>query len=124
MTSIIPGLVDAPYALPPEGFYSHQRQEPRVYQGYCRFNTEVLTRRRGLRARRPSIEARVMAKFQALSDGTRTKALAFLGGFYDQIATDEAVTSQDPHELRQLSGGAGGRPDQWKAALRPRFRRG
>lgn len=86
------GLVDAPYALPPEGF-SINSVRSRVYQGYCRFNNEALAAAAEFRARRPAIEA-VFGQVPGMSGGTRTKALSYLGGFFDQIATDETVKTK------------------------------
>jgi len=83
------GLVDAPYAIPPDGF-SINSVRSRVYQGYCRFNNEVLAAAAEFRARRPAIEA-MFSQIPGMSAGTRTKALSYLGGFFDQIATDETV---------------------------------
>ncbi len=86
------GLVDAPYAMPPEGF-DIKSVRTRAYQGYCRFNAEVLTAAADFRALRPSIEA-LYGQIPGLSPRTRAKALAFLGSFYEQIATDQAVTTR------------------------------
>lgn len=83
------GLVDAPYSLPPEGF-SINNVRTRVYQGFCRFNMEALAAAAEFRARRPAIEA-VFGQIPGMSEGTRTKALSYLGGFFDQITTDETV---------------------------------
>ena len=83
------GLVDAPYAIPPEGF-SIKSVRSRVYQGYCRHNAEVLVAAAEFRARRPAIEA-MFSQVPGMSERTRSKALAYLGGFYEQIATDETV---------------------------------
>jgi len=83
------GLVDAPYAIPPEGF-SIESVKSRVYQGYCVHNNQVLVAAADMRTRRPAIEA-VFSQVPAMSEGTRRKALAYLSGFFDQIATDDAV---------------------------------
>jgi hypothetical protein len=83
------GLVDAPYAIPPEGF-SIKNVKSRVYQGYCRFNVKALAAAAEFRARRPAIEA-MFGQIPGMSAGTRTKALSYLGGFFDQIATDDSV---------------------------------
>ena len=50
------GLVDAPYAVPPEGF-TVRASRPRYYRGYCRHNAEALAAAAEFRAQRPAIEA-------------------------------------------------------------------
>ena len=83
------GLVGAPYAVPPDGFgISNVRS--RVYQGYCSHNAQVLAAAADFRARRGAIEA-LFGQIPGMADKTRSKALAYLGGFFQQIATDEAV---------------------------------
>lgn len=86
------GLVDAPYAVPPESIkVSNVRQ--RVYRGYCRANGEALIFAAELRARRPEIEA-LYARLSAMSERTRGKALAYLSGFFKDIATDESIRAK------------------------------
>jgi hypothetical protein len=86
------GLVDAPYALPPDGFDINSVRT-RAYNGYCRHNAEVLAAAADFRARRPAIEA-VFSQVPGMSDRTRSKAIGYLGGFFSEIATDEAVRSK------------------------------
>ena len=86
------GLVDAPYAMPPEGF-SINSVRTRVYQGYCRHNQQALAAAAEFRTKRAAIEG-VYAQIPGLSDRTRGKALSYLSGFFDQIATDETVRSK------------------------------
>ena len=86
------GLVDAPYAVPPDGV-SIRSVRTRVYQGYCRLNQEVLAAAADFRAKRPAIEA-VFSQVPDLSDRSRSKALAYLASFFDQIATDDSVRSK------------------------------
>lgn len=86
------GLVDAPYAVPPEGF-PVKNVKNRYYQGYCRFNAQALAAAAEFRARRPAIEA-LYGQVPGMSDRTRAKALAYLGSFFNQIATDETVKAK------------------------------
>lgn len=86
------GLVDAPYALPPDGF-SIKSVRNRVYQGYCRLNPQALEAAADFRAKRPAIEA-IYSQTPDFSDRTRAKALAYLGSFFDQIATDDLVRTK------------------------------
>jgi hypothetical protein len=85
------GLVDAPYAVPPDGFPIHNVRT-RYYQGYCRFNNEVLAAAAEFRAQRPAIEA--LFSQIPLSQRPRAKALAFLADFYSQIASDDLVKAK------------------------------
>jgi len=86
------GLVDAPYAIPPEGFPIKSVKQ-RYYQGYCRHNPQVLAAAADLRAKRAAIEG-VYSQVPGLADRTRSKALAYLGSFFDEIATDESVKAK------------------------------
>jgi hypothetical protein len=43
-----------------------------------------------MRAKRPALEA-VYSQIPGLSEGTRRKALAYLAGFFEEIATDATV---------------------------------
>jgi len=86
------GLVDAPYAIPPDGF-SIKNVKSRVYNGYCGFNAQALAAVPEFRARRSAIEA-LYSQIPGMSERTRAKALAYLGSFFDQIATDETVKTK------------------------------
>ena len=86
------GLVDATYAIPPDGF-SIKNVRQRVYVGYCRHNAEAITAAADFRALRPAFEA-VFGQVPDLAPRTRAKAIAYLGTFFDQIATDDLVRSK------------------------------
>ena len=86
------GLVDAPYAVPPDGFkISNVRS--RVYQGYCKHNGAALLAAGEIRAQRPAIEA-VLGQVPGMEQRTRAKALSYLARFFDEIATDASVQSR------------------------------
>jgi hypothetical protein len=86
------GLVDAPYAVPPEGFgISSVRR--RAYNGFCQLNADTIAVAAEFRARRPAIEA-LYSQIPGMSDRTRAKAVAYLAGFYDDIATDDSVRTK------------------------------
>ena len=86
------GLVDAPYAAPPEGF-KISNVKTRVYQGYCRHNGEALQAAGEFRSQRPAIEA-VLSQVPGIDSRTRGKALAYLSRFFDDIATDTSVQAK------------------------------
>ena len=86
------GLVDAPYAVPPEGIkVSSVRQ--RIYRGYCRTNDQLLAVAADFRAKRPDFEA-VYSSIPAMSARTRSKALSYLAGFFKDIASDDAIRAK------------------------------
>lgn len=85
------GLVDAPYAVPPDGI-PVRSVKSRYYMGYCRFNSEVLAAAAEFRAKRPAIEA--MFAQLPLTQRPRARALAYLADFYAQIATDGDVQAK------------------------------
>ena len=83
------GMVDRPYAIPPEGIKVRSVRE-RAYRGYCRHNQQVLAAAADFRAKRGAIEA-VFGQVPGMAERTKSKALAYLGTFYEDIATDDAV---------------------------------
>jgi hypothetical protein len=86
------GLVDAPYAVPPEGF-GIRSVRSRAYNGFCRLNAETVAAAAEFRAKRPAIEA-LYSQIPGMSDRTRAKARAYLAGFFNDIATDELVRTK------------------------------
>lgn len=83
------GLVDAPYAIPPKGIKVRNVRQ-RAYRGYCRHNTQALAAAADMRAKRGAIEA-VFSQVPGLEERVKRKALAYVGTFFEEIATDEAV---------------------------------
>lgn len=86
------GLVDAPYATPPEIFRINSVRT-RVYQGYCRHNDAALAAAAELRSLRPAIEGE-LARLPGLDDRTRRKAQAYLSGFFAEVATDQSLRAR------------------------------
>lgn len=86
------GLVDAPYAVPPDGF-KISNVKTRVYQGYCRHNGQALAAAAEIRAQRPAIEG-VLGQVPGIEPRTREKALAYLARFFGDIATDASVQAK------------------------------
>lgn len=80
------GLVDTPYAVPPDGMnISSVRQ--RRYRGFCQHNPEA----RAAIAQYRAMQGPLMATFATvpgLDERTIRKANAYLGGFFADIATD------------------------------------
>jgi hypothetical protein len=86
------GLVDASYAVPPEGFGINSVRT-RAFNGFCRLNGETVAAAAEFRAKRPEIEA-LYGGIPGMSERTRAKALAYLAGFYKDIATDDLVRTK------------------------------
>lgn len=83
------GLVNAPYAISPDGKTSVLK---RRYMGYCRHNADVLALAASLRARR-------MALLSAISEvpadeSVKRRAAAYLDGFFNDIADDAKTTAK------------------------------
>lgn len=87
------GLVDAPYAVPPEAVGAGGSVRTRVWRGHCRYNAAVIAAAGEYRAKRSQIEA-ALSDVPGLSDRSRDKALSYLAGFYRDIASDETVRSK------------------------------
>jgi hypothetical protein len=86
------GYVNAPYATPPDALHiSSVRQ--RVYRGYCIHNADALAAARQMRDAKPQLIAAITST-PGLEQRTQARAIAFLDGFFADIASDEAVNSQ------------------------------
>lgn len=79
------GLVDAPYAVPPDG--SPRSVRRRDYQGYCRHNAEARAAAADFRARRAALLAEIAAT-PGLDARNQRKATAYLEQFFADIASD------------------------------------
>jgi hypothetical protein len=84
------GMVDAPYASPPEAI-PLANIRIRRYRGYCRHNAEAQAAIADLAARRASLLA-VLKEVPQLDQRSREKATKYLASFYDQVATPADVT--------------------------------
>jgi len=84
------GLVDAPYAVPPEAV-KVSNVKVRRYRGFCRHNAEALKAAAEIWAQRPALLA-VFSQIPQLNEGSRRKASAFLDKSLADIASDQAVT--------------------------------
>lgn len=83
------GLVDAPYATPPDSLnISTVRQ--RVYKGYCAHNGEALAAASEFRSQRAALLAEI-AGIAEIDERSRRKASAYLEAFFTDIASDERV---------------------------------
>ena len=83
------GLVDAPYALPPDGI-SIANVRVRRYRGFCRHNEQAQAFAAGLLPRRAELLS-IVDRTPQLSDGSRKRAASYLGEFFDQIGSPAKV---------------------------------
>ena len=85
----VSGLVNPPYALPPDGLGIDSVKQRR-YRGYCVHNRQALAVAAEFRAKRAEIVG-VLGTVPGLDGGRQQKAAAYLEGFFQDIATDEDV---------------------------------
>jgi len=85
------GLVDAPYAVPPDQV-SVASVRTRRYRGYCAHNAEAQAAAAEFRAARATLLA-VPGAIPGLSARNRDRAVAYLSRFFDDIGDARAVSS-------------------------------
>jgi hypothetical protein len=83
------GLVDPPYAVPPDGTNATDVRE-RHYRGFCIHNAEARTAAAEAAAKRQALLA-TLDEVPALDQGARRRASAYLDGFFDQVKSEKAV---------------------------------
>jgi hypothetical protein len=79
------GLVDAPYAVPPDGIRV-ANVRVRRYRGFCSHNEQARAFAASLAARKASLLA-IVDQTPELTDNSRQKAANYLGEFFDQVGT-------------------------------------
>ncbi len=84
------GLVDAPYALPPNGI-NVANVRVRRYRGFCRHNEQAQAFAASLLPRRAALLS-IVDQTPQLSDGSRKRAASYLGEFFDQIGSPAGVS--------------------------------
>ena len=86
------GMVNAPYATPPFGVpVANVRQ--RRYRGLCRHNVQAKALLPSFRAQEARV-AGVLESVPGLEPSSQGKALAYLKGFYADIATDQQAEAK------------------------------
>lgn len=83
------GLVDAPYALPPEQLGTGSVKD-RVYRGYCLHNAAVAQQARMFAAKRGALLATIAAT-PGLDGRVVAKASSYLEQFFAEIGSDTAL---------------------------------
>ena len=83
------GLVDAPYATPPEGIkVSNVRQ--RLYRGYCAHNQHSAAYAAAMAAKQPQLIG-ILATIPGLEPKTQAKAAGYLDGFFKDVAAGKLL---------------------------------
>lgn len=83
------GLVSAPYAVPPAQLPVRNVRQ-RLFRGFCSHNAETRAAAAQFLAARDRLEAAITS-IPEMSDRTRRRALSYLNGFFEDIATPEDV---------------------------------
>ena len=86
------GLVDAPYATPPDSINVTSVRQRR-YRGFCRFNNEARSAIASIRAQQAPLMA-TFASVPGMDPKTGKKATTYLGGFFADIATDASAEAK------------------------------
>ena len=84
------GLVDAPYALPPESV-SVPNVRVRRYRGFCEHNEQARAFAASLLERRAELLG-IVDQTPQLNDASREKAARYLGDFFEEISSPAKVT--------------------------------
>ncbi|HET7085884.1 MAG TPA: hypothetical protein VFI23_13995 [Rhizomicrobium sp.] len=83
------GLVDAPYAVPPDGI-NVANVRIRRYRGFCQHNEQARAVAADLLARRAEM-LRIVDQTPELSSSSRSRAARYLGEFFDEISSPDKV---------------------------------
>jgi len=96
------GLVNAPYAVPPEGLPARNVRD-RLYRGYCAHNDQLPAAIAHFQARRDALNAAIAAETR-LSEGRRQTARRYIDSFFEVIGNPEAVQRELTGRCRNVSG--------------------
>jgi hypothetical protein len=84
------GLVNAPYAVPPDGMHVANVKE-RLYRGFCAHNEEAKAFLAEMSTRRDSLMV-ILNETPELNDRTRRNAANYLGDFFQEAGSPSKVT--------------------------------
>jgi len=93
------GLVDAPYATPPEGIDARNVRQ-RIYRGYCIHNDQLPAAIELFQQRRAAL-SQIIASETRLSENARRTARTYIDGFYEIISDPERLDRQIIRRCRQ-----------------------
>jgi hypothetical protein len=83
------GLVDAPYALPPDAIHV-ANVRVRLYRGFCAHNEQAQALAASLLARRASLLS-IVDQTPQLNSASRERVASYLGEFFDKISSPAKV---------------------------------
>lgn len=83
------GLVNAPYAVPPENVPVRTVRQRR-YRGFCAHNDQARAAAAALRGKQTDLTA-ILSDIPGLDKNTQKGAVRFLGDFFEDIADDAAL---------------------------------
>jgi hypothetical protein len=83
------GLVDAPYALPPDAVHV-ANVRVRLYRGFCAHNEQAQAFAASLLARRASLLS-IVDQTPQLNGASRERVDSYLGEFFDKISSPAKV---------------------------------
>ena len=83
------GLVDAPYATPPEGIKVSSVKQ-RLYRGYCAHNPHATAYATAMAAKQPQLVG-ILATVPGLDPKTQAKAAGYLEGFFKDVAAGKLL---------------------------------
>jgi hypothetical protein len=86
------GYVSAPYATPPDELHLTSVRQ-RQFRGYCMHNAQIAAAAAQFRAMRPQFLS-IIAQTPELAPATQARAAKFLDGFFNDVATDQAVSNK------------------------------
>lgn len=93
------GLVDAPYAVPPEEV-SVRTVRQRRFRGFCQHSDEALAAAATLRKDKAAF-LDVFSQIPGLDERQQEKAQNYLGSFFEDIANDESVRKELLRDCRE-----------------------
>jgi len=93
------GLVDAPYAIPPDGI-NIATVRTRYFRGYCRFNDQLPAVIADLRARRAEFY-NLIDNEQALDEGHKRAAHSYLASFFAVLDDPQRIDRELTNHCRR-----------------------
>lgn len=93
------GLVNAPYAVPPEGLGARDVRQ-RVYRGYCRYNDQARVAAELFRARRDQVYAVIDGETRLVA-ARRNSARSYIENFYEILDDPRRFERQIIEECRR-----------------------
>ncbi len=97
----VSGLVDAPYALPPDGLGQRSVRD-RKYRGFCRGTEHIAAAVGIIQSKRQAIYA-LLDEIEGLADRTRRDVSKFIDDFFADLDSPESFEKNITGACRQLA---------------------